>query len=113
MPLAREVWFDPRHTGALRILDPNTHRIHGTDPREPRWSVDYEPLSDGRIRVNFASKATHHGARTMIAQYAERRRTIEWPDGNRWRRVCVDPGPLLARYPSTPAKRSRSPHAHV
>lgn len=94
-----EVWFDPRHTGALRIIRYDSHgtngTIEGSDPAELRWTVPFERVGRSEIAVDFAAKKTHHGRRHMRAVYTDRRNTLAWPDSNRWRRVRVDPRLLL------------------
>ena len=37
-----EYWYDPNHTGTLRVLDPNTKTIYGSDPKELRWKVFFD-----------------------------------------------------------------------
>ena len=34
-----EYWYDPNHTGTLRVLDNNTNTIYGSDPKELKWKV--------------------------------------------------------------------------
>ena len=89
------MWFDPKHTGSLRVLDWDTLTLHGTDPSEPYWKVPFSAMGKDKIRVDFHPKRTHHGRVIMVASYAERRNELRWPDGNVWKRVRADPTPLL------------------
>ena len=34
-----EYWYDPRHTGAIRVIDHKNNKIYGSDPKEPYWVV--------------------------------------------------------------------------
>lgn len=93
-----EYWFDPRHTGALRIIDYNKRIIYGSDPNEPMWSVTFEKVTDDAIKVDFTNKKTHHGKTVMIAKYSNRRNDLNWPDTNRWLRLRQDPRILLKKF---------------
>lgn len=87
-----EYWFDPRHTGALRVIDTQNKKIHGSDPQEVQWSVPYVTDQGGRrIEVDFATKRTHHGRRILVAAYEGRRNVLHWSDGNKWLRVRHNP----------------------
>ena len=90
-----EFWFDPRHTGALRIIDYKKGLIYGSDPNEPHWVVSFEKITDDSIKVNFENKKTHHGKQVMIAKYSNRRNNLNWPDTNVWLRIRQDPRILL------------------
>ena len=90
-----EIWFDRKHTGALRVVDTQRGIIHGSDPKEARWSVHFEALDARRMRVDFGTKRTHHGRRIMVAEYMRRKTELHWPDGNVWLRVRTDPRPVL------------------
>jgi hypothetical protein len=105
-----EYWYDSHHTGALRIVDHRAQRIHGGDPKEPMWTVRFEPTARGLL-VDFAAKRTHRGRQTMEATYEDRRQVLAWPDGNRWRRMRVDPRIVLAQMPPLPddAKKTIRP----
>lgn len=92
-----ETWYDPRHTGALRVVDTDARKIHGTDPNETLWTVSYRPVGERRIEVDFANKRTHHGRRVLTAEYTERRNALQWSDGNKWLRVRHSPK-FLARF---------------
>ena len=99
-PSTREYWFDPRHTGALRVIDARAGVLYGSDPAEPRWTAHVRRVDGGRaLDVDFAPKRTHHGAREMRAVYEDRRNALAWPDGNRWLRIRVPPQRLLAQLP--------------
>ena len=87
-----EIWYDPKHKGALRVLDKAARTITGTDPARgggvTRWQVWYTAAPGrGRIRVDFSTKPTHRGEKIMVARYAKRRNELRWPDGNRWQRI--------------------------
>ena len=82
-----EYWYDPRHTGALRVI----HRlIYDSDPAEESWTTRLCDIDRTSIEVDFA-KETHHGRRLMIATYKNRRNELHWEDGNVWLRIRVDP----------------------
>lgn len=59
-----EYWYDPRHTGAIRVIDHKNNKIYGSDPKEPYWVVSFESLNDCLI-VDFRSKKTHHGKKNV------------------------------------------------
>ena len=104
-----EYWYDARHTGALRVVDHDTLMIYGSDPKEKEWRVPFEYVdaSRARLRVDFCSKKTHHGARVMEPTYAERRNVLRWPDGNEWRRLRVDPSIVLGQHARQRQRRGR------
>ncbi len=91
-----EFWFDSHHTGAIRIIDHQRRVIHGSDPREKRWTV---PFTYGKNRnhlvVDFSTKKTHRHCQHMEPVYRARRQVLHWPDGNEWRRIRVDPRLVL------------------
>ena len=91
-----EYWYDPNHTGALRIIDVKRKLIFGSDPNEPYWDVSYEKIQKGKILVNFENKNTHHGKKLLIANYEDRNMTLHWEDGNKWRLMKQDPRILLS-----------------
>ena len=93
-----EFWYDRRHTGALRIVDQRSRRIHGSDPNERTWTVHFERTAHG-LQVDFRTKRTHHGAQIMEAVYENGRRVLAWPDRNRWHRIRVDPRIVLSLIP--------------
>lgn len=90
-----EFWFDPHHTGALRVIDYNSKTIYGSDPKEPHWKCAFKCLSSDSILVDFTTKQTHRGKKQMIATYKSRRNKLVWPDTNVWLRVRYDPRILL------------------
>lgn len=103
-----EYWFDPRHTGAIRVIDKQRQIIHGSDPNEPLWEVTFECLDAQSIRVDFSNKRTHHGRRVMTAHYAQRRSRLMWPDSNVWLRIRVSPRKLIRHVSKSPSQsRSR------
>lgn len=96
-----EVWFDPKHGGALRILDPKGKTITGTD-RDKIWVTHFEPVSAQDIRVDFSRKrrtALHHGRTVMVARYEQQRNRLVWPDGNVWLRIRSNVYKLRTRLP--------------
>lgn len=95
---ALEFWYDPRHTGALRVVDHRAGRIRGSDPSEADWSVTFRRKGPLLLVVDFSEKHTHRGQTNMVARYAERRSRLMWPDGNMWWRVRVDPRRLICGY---------------
>ena len=89
-----EIWFDPNHGGALRVVSYNRGggggTIRGTD-RDKVWQTKFTCVRGGKsIRVDFSEKrrTAHHGGTTvMVATYGDRRNTLSWPDKNVWHRV--------------------------
>lgn len=92
-----EYWYDPRHTGGLRIIDYNKNEIYGSEPSEPVWSVTFDCLDNNRLMVDFHNKKTHHGRKILRTTYEDRRMTLHWEDGNKWRRIKQDPCILLRK----------------
>lgn len=95
----KEVWFDRRHLGALRVVDTTGRHIYGSDPAEEKWTVPFEKAEErGAIKVDFAAKRTHHGKRYMVARYKKGRNELHWCDGNVWLRLRTDPVQLLLEH---------------
>lgn len=92
-----EYWYDPNHTGALRIIDYTENKIYGSDPNEPLWVVTFDRLGTNRLIVDFRNKDTHHGKNILKTEYEDRRMTLHWEDGNKWRRLKQDPLILLRK----------------
>jgi len=92
-----EFWYDSNHTGGLRIIDYNKGYIYGSDPKEPYWRVSFEALTKDTLIVDFHAKNTHHGKKIMSTKYEDRKMTLHWEDGNKWRRMKQDPRILLNR----------------
>ena len=92
-----EYWYDPQHTGALRVIDYEKKRIYGSDPKEPYWCVSFDVVRNGTILVNFTNKKTHHGKKMLITKYEDRNMTLHWEDGNKWMRMKQDPTILLSK----------------
>lgn len=95
-----EYWYDPNHTGALRIVDHSKGLIYGSDPKEPYWCVSFETLSQKKgntLIVDFRNKKTHHGKNMLETKYEDRNMTLHWEDGNKWRRMKQDPRILLQK----------------
>ena len=97
-----EFWYDPNHTGGLRIIDYSKMIIYGSDPNEPYWCVTFELLKQKtkRLIVNFENKKTHHGKTILSSCYEDRNMTLHWEDGNKWRRLKQDPRILLNKVKS-------------
>lgn len=95
-----EFWYDPNHTGNLRILDHKKGIIYGSDPKEKYWvvSFEYEDKNKKILKVDFSNKKTHHGNKTLITKYEDRNMTLHWQDGNKWRRIKNDPRILLNKF---------------
>ncbi len=91
-----EYWYDPQHTGALRIIDHNKNVIHGSDPNEHYWKVTFETISSHQLKVDFTNKKTHHGKNVLVTKYEDRNMTLHWEDGNKWKRMKTDPNILLS-----------------
>jgi len=89
-----EYWYDPRHTGAIRVIDHKNNKIYGSDPKEPYWVVSFESINDCLI-VDFRNKKTHHGKKMLKTNYENRNMTLHWEDGNKWRRIKQNPNILL------------------
>jgi hypothetical protein len=93
-----EFWYDPNHTGALRIIDYKNNYIYGSDPKESTWCVTFDVLQQEKkccLIVDFHKKKTHHGKKIMRTTYEDRNMTLHWEDGNKWRRMKQDPRILL------------------
>ena len=90
-----EYWYDPRHTGALRVIDTNKQVIYGSDPKEHYWVVYYKKIGPHTLEVHFDNKKTHHGKNVLITKYEDRNMTLHWEDGNKWKRMKTDPNILL------------------
>lgn len=95
-----QCWFDPRHTGALRVINFRSNRVQGSDPGEAEWSCPFRFIGgDGwtGIEVDFQGKRSHKGKKKLVARFRARQTRLEWEDGNVWFRVGHDPLPLLLR----------------
>ena len=90
-----EYWYDPNHTWCLRIIDYTKNIIYGSDPNELFWHVTLEVINSNKLKVDFSNKKTHHGKKIMTTEYEDRRMTLHWEDGNKWRRMRNDPTILL------------------
>ena len=93
-----EYWYDPNHTGTLRVLDPNTKTIYGSDPKEPHWKVLFDHKNDHTLVVDFKTKRKHHGRTILETTYKNMRNELHWSDGNVWRRIRLDPSIVLDYY---------------
>ena len=92
----KSYWFDPQHTGALRIIDSNTKTIKGADSNNEIWIVDYIQ-KDKTFIVDFSKKQGHRGNKIIEATISDRNNTLLWSDGNKWKRIRVDPNIVLNR----------------
>lgn len=101
-----EYWFDPNHTGALRIIDYNKHLIYGSDPKELYWVVHFKLLDNHTIIVDFHNKKTHHGKVFLNAKYINRRNILKWEDGNQWLRIRHNPTLLINNLSNKNTKKN-------
>ena len=92
----KSYWFDPQHTGALRIIDNNTKTIRSADSNKEIWVVHYTK-QDKRLIVDFSKKKGHRGNKIIEATFSDRNNTLLWSDGNKWYRIRVDPNIILKR----------------
>ena len=90
-----EYWYDPQHTGCIRIVDYENKRIYGSDPNEPYWTVTFETKDSHTLIVDFREKRTHHGKNILVTKLEDRKNTMHWEDGNKWRRIRQDPMILI------------------
>ena len=95
-----EYWYDSFHTGAMRIIDRDRQIIYGSDPKEKHWEVMFKIIGKNKICVDFNTKKTHRIHKIMIATFTDRQNSLEWSDGNIWRRMRVDPHIVLAKVDS-------------
>lgn len=86
-----EYWYDPNHTGTLRILDHKNKTIYGSDPKELEWKVNFTNKNKNTLIVNFDTKNKHHGKNILETTYKNMRNELHWSDGNIWRRIRLDP----------------------
>jgi hypothetical protein len=92
-----EYWYDPNHTGALRIIDHKNKIIYGSDPNEKKWIAYFEQISNDQLRVDFTPKKTHKRPDKIIyATYLNRKQHLVWSvnkDDNEfenvWQRIRV------------------------
>ena len=92
----KSYWFDPQHTGALRIMDSTTKTIRSADSNKEIWVVHYTQKGKTLI-VDFSTKNGHRGNRIIEATFSHRNNTLLWSDGNKWQRIRVDPHIVLNR----------------
>ncbi len=93
-----EYWYDPNHTGCLRIVDTKKQIIYGSDPTEKYWVVTYTHKNKSTLVVDFRNKKTHHGKKDLVTKYEDRNMTLHWEDGNKWRRIKNNPFLLMNTY---------------
>ena len=98
-----EYWYDPKHTGALRIIDLKNKIIYGSDPNEKKWIVNFEFINNDKLKVNFKNKKTHRFSKILYATYSNRKNSLLWSNdeysknyGNEWKRLRVDPRFVLS-----------------
>jgi hypothetical protein len=90
-----EYWYDPKHTGALRIIDKTKKIIYGSDPGEKKWIALIEYVSENEMIVDFGPKKTHRNNKIFNAKYTNRRQNIQWRArgktelDNTWLRIRV------------------------
>ena len=99
-----EYWYDPKHTGCIRIIDYENQRIYGSDPNEPYWTVTFEKMDSHTLIVNFKEKKTHHGKNVLVTKLKDRNNTLHWEDGNKWRRIRQNPMLLINKIKLTMPK---------
>ena len=89
----KSYWFDPQHTGALRIIDHTFKTIRGSDSNGIEWEVSFDDLSNNNgeksIIVDFSKKKGHRGRQKIKANYGHRKNELLWEDGNVWKRIRV------------------------
>jgi len=90
-----EYWYDPQHTGAVRVLDHNKRIIYGSDPKLLTWKVQFEPKDSHTLLVDFRSKEKHYSRTQITATYRNKNNELYWDDGNVWKRIRVDPRIVL------------------
>ena len=92
-----EYWYDPNHTGALRVIDHKNKIIYGSDPNEKKWIAHFEKVNNDQLKVDFTSKKTHKRPDKIIyATYVNRKQHLVWSvkkDSNEfenvWQRIRV------------------------
>ena len=93
-----EYWYDPKHTGCLRVIDHKKQIIHGSDPKEEYWCVPFHYENNkNTLVVDFHKKSTHSANIVIRTRYEDRRMTLHWDDGNKWRRMKMNPNILLSK----------------
>ena len=90
-----EYWYDPQHSGALRVIDLKKKTIYGSDPKLSKWKVSFEHRDSHALIVDFSSKTKHYSRKTILATYKNMRNELHWDDGNVWKRIRVDPTIIL------------------
>lgn len=115
-----QFWFDPKHSGALRILSFKHKKIQGTDLDGKVWVVTFDYDSQlNAIIVDFKSKKTHVSLAKKPVQYSNEtiqkrmknrdnetytdlrmlavfeKNKLFWPDGNVWTRIHSNPVALF------------------
>lgn len=96
-----ELWYDTHHTGALRIIDFNTHTITGSDPECQLWTVPFTFFGKKKICIDFHSKPTHKKNKILYAKFHDKNllsfyktNTLDSPI-NTWMKVGHDPTYLI------------------
>tara|TARA_B100001250_G_scaffold413734_1_gene448854 strand:+ start:763 stop:1068 length:306 start_codon:yes stop_codon:yes gene_type:complete len=95
-----EYWYDPNHTGTLRILDNTKKIIYGSDPKELEWKVSFTNKDKNTLIVDFNTKNKHHGRTILQTTYKNMRNELHWSDGNIWKRIRLDPSIVINYYNS-------------
>ena len=91
-----EYWYDPQHTGGIRVINHDKKVIYGSDPNELTWKVIFEYENSHTLRVNFRSKQKHYSKKDLDATYKNMKNEVHWSDGNIWRRIRIDPRIVLS-----------------
>ena len=74
-----EYWYDPNHTGALRVIDHKNKIIYGSDPNEKKWIAHFEKVNNDQLKVDFTLKKTHKRPDKIIyATYVNRKQHLVW-----------------------------------
>ena len=90
-----EYWYDPNHTGTMRIIDHQSQVIYGSDPKIHKWKVNFNYKNKNTLIVDFNTKNKHHGKNILETTYKNRRNELHWSDGNVWRRIRLDPSIVI------------------
>jgi hypothetical protein len=75
-----EYWYDPNpeHLGAIRIIDYKEHKIYGSDPDLPYWTVSFDIVNKDDIKINFHSKKTHKIKKILYAKFVNNRQNLNF-----------------------------------
>lgn len=75
-----EYWYDPNpeHLGAIRIIDYKDHKIYGSDPDLPYWSVPFEIIDKDDLKIDFHLKKTHKIQKILYAKFLNQRQNLNF-----------------------------------